>query len=81
VLLAAGQYTWRFVGGAADGSELAPTAVDLKALVLDDPIGPPLIDPTEVPPPPEPNWLLDGFREILALIDPSGRALPPPRRF
>jgi hypothetical protein len=75
--LQAGKYTWRFVGGSADGSPLADTTFWLRQMQLNDPIGPPLLDPTEVPPPTKPLWLPDGFLPLLALTDPYGRPLSP----
>jgi hypothetical protein len=77
LFLQAGKYTWRFVGGTADGSALAETTFDLRQLVLNDPIGPALVDPTQVPSPDEPLWLPQGFGSFLALLDPYGRPLSP----
>jgi hypothetical protein len=77
LFLQAGQYTWRFVAGTADGSALAETTFAVRQLVLNDPIGPALIDPTHVPPPAEPLWLPSGFARFLALLDPYGRPLSP----
>jgi hypothetical protein len=75
LFLDAGKYTWRFVGGSADGSPLADTTFRLRQLRLNDPIGPSLIDPTLAPPPAVPLWLPEGFGTFVALTDPYGRPL------
>jgi hypothetical protein len=73
LLLAAGSYTIRFAGGTADGSPLN-LDYQVKATTLGDPIGPPLVNPDQPPPPrdTEPTWLANGLLKILALLDPFG---------
>ena len=46
-------------------------------MVLNDPVGPPLIDPTQIPPDLPPLWYDGGFVILLALQDPFGRPLSP----
>jgi hypothetical protein len=78
LVLPPGNYTWRLVAGTADGSPLAPMTFTISSLLLNDPIGPELIDPTQgVPPDPPPVWLDGGFYIALAPTDPYGRPLSP----
>jgi hypothetical protein len=83
LFLPAGAYTLRLVGGAADGSPLAGIGFTISSTQLNDPIGPTLIDPTVIPPPPgDLTWFGGGFWITLAIVDPFGRPLtlmdPPP---
>ena len=49
VLLRPGGYSVRVTSVTADGSPVASVAYSLRGLVIDDPIGPEIIDPTEAP--------------------------------
>jgi hypothetical protein len=83
LMLPAGAYSFRLVAGTADGSALAPLGFVIRGLLLSDPIGPPLVDPTT---PPEryidPVWFGNPFWVTVSLIDPYGRPVsltdPPP---
>ncbi len=77
LLLQPGGYTWRLVAGLADGSPLPATGFSLASAVLNDPVGPALTDPTQIPPPDPPLWYDGGFVILLALQDPYGRPLSP----
>jgi hypothetical protein len=76
--LPAGSYTFRFVGGTQDGSPLPATTYSISGYPVNDPIGPPLVPPTETPPsPPLPfQWLQAALYQVLALVDPYGHPLP-----
>jgi hypothetical protein len=82
LLLPAGAYTLRLVGGSGDGSPLAGVTFTIASELLNDPIGPKLIDPTVLPPDDPPiQWFGGGFYVELALVDPYGRPvrlMPPP---
>lgn len=75
LLLAAGSYTFRFVGGTKDGSPLPPMSYTVTGAALSEPIGPKLIDPLAPPPPREvtPAWLDNGLLVLYSLFDPYGR--------
>ena len=77
LFLPAGAYTFRFVGGMADGTTLNDIAYEASAILLSDPIGPQLINPDAPPPPPppDPGWYAQGFFTYLALLDPFGRPI------
>jgi hypothetical protein len=77
LFLQPGGYTWRLVGGMAGGSALPATAFTIASMLLNDPVGPPLHDPTQIPPPDPPLWYEGGFVILLALQDPYGRPLSP----
>jgi hypothetical protein len=82
LLLMAGSYTLRFSGGTAAGGPGLALSYQVSAATLGDPIGPPLINPDQPPPPRdvEPTWLSNGLLKIFALLDPYGRpyGTPPP---
>jgi hypothetical protein len=78
LLLGPGAYTIRLVAATASGGPLPDLPFTISSLLLNDPIGPQLIDPT-LPPPREsmPLWFDSGFFNLLALTDPYGRPITP----
>jgi hypothetical protein len=78
LLLGPGAYTLRLVAATAEGSALPNVPFTVSSLLLNDPIGPQLIDPTSPPPVnPAPVWYDTGFVSLLALVDPYGRPISP----
>ncbi|MBY0525463.1 MAG: matrixin family metalloprotease [Gemmataceae bacterium] len=78
VFLKPGDYTFRFVAGSKDGSPLPAMAYHINGAGLNEPIGPPLVDPNQ-PPPARPLpfvWLNYGLFRVFSLIDPYGHTLP-----
>jgi hypothetical protein len=75
LFLAAGSYTFRFVGGTKNGSPLPPMNYTVTGIALSEPIGPKLIDPLAPPPPRDvtPTWLDNGLLVLYSLFDPYGR--------
>lgn len=74
LLLPAGAYTFRLVGGTSAGDPLADVSFSIGTKLLSDPIGPQLVDPTVLPERlVDPVWFGGGFYVQLGLVDPFGR--------
>jgi hypothetical protein len=74
--LAPGQYTFRLVGGTPDGTPLAATYA-ITGRLLNGPIGPKLVNPTNPPPPPSVpvyQWTQQALAFFYSLIDPYGNS-------
>src|SRR5262249_33148500 len=80
IFLGAGNYSWRIVGGTADGSALPTISWQMRSELLNDPIGPQLVIPLGGQAPQRditPYWRDVAYYWLWKYITPFGRPIDP----